>query len=88
MVELSNILTDNLWTILFYIVSSIILIGTLFQLFLQLPGGEKFYILIVKKYKPLYILTYILQLLSIVYFPAVAFYLFTVFYVNRQKTLF
>lgn len=84
----SNVETDGLWVLVFYVVSSILLIGTLFQIILSLPAGEKFYILVIKKFKVLHVITYILQLLSMVYFPVMAFYVFIVLYVNKSKTLF
>lgn len=86
--DLNNITVDNLWVIIFYVVSSVLLIGTLIQLMLLLPGGEKFYILVIKRYKVLYVIAYICRLLSIIYFPVVAFYIFTDLCVYKRKTLF
>lgn len=84
----NNVTVDNLWVIIFYVVSSVLLIGTLIQLMLLIPGGEKFYILVIKRYQILNILAYICRLLSIIYFPVVAFYLFTDLCVYKRKTLF
>lgn len=86
--ETNNLNVDNLWVILFYVISSVLLIGTLIQLMLLIPGGEKFYILVIKRYKVLYVLAYICRLLSIIYFPLAAFYIFTDLCVYKRKTLF
>jgi hypothetical protein len=86
--ETNNITVDNLWIIIFYVVSSVLFIGTLIQLMLLIPGGEKFYILVIKRYKILHVLAYICRLLSIIYFPAVAFYIFTDLCVYKRKKLF
>lgn len=84
----SNIDSETWIIILFFIISSILLCGTLLQIFLLLPLGDKFYNVVVKKIKWLYILVTIIKNLSIVYFPVVAFYIFIRLYLNKATTLF
>lgn len=81
---------NNEWWIitLFYIIASIILLGSVFELMLLIPALDKFYIMFVKKFKFLHVLGFILRILSIIFFPVAAFYIFTTLYTYKHKNLF
>lgn len=84
----SNVDSEIWIVILFFIISSILLCGTLLQIFLLLPLGDKFYNIVVKKIKWLYILITFIKNLSIIYFPVATFYIFIRLYLNKAITLF
>ena len=84
----SNIESEFWIVLLFFIISSVLLCGTLLQIFLLLPLGDKFYNVVVKKIKWLYILLTFIKNLSIIYFPIVSFYIFIRLYLNKAITLF
>ncbi|QKE44497.1 hypothetical protein Yalta_050 [Yalta virus] len=80
----------NEWWIitLFYIIASIILVGSIFQLMLIIPALDKFYILFIKKFPFLHTIGLSLRVLSIIFFPVACFYIFTTLYTYVHRTLF
>lgn len=81
---------NNEWWIitLFYIIASIVLLGSIFELMLLIPSLDKFYIMFVKKFKFLHTIGFALRILSIIFFPVAAFYIFTTLYTYAHKNLF
>lgn len=81
---------NNEWWIimLFYIIASIVLLGSVFEFMLLIPALDKFYIMFVKKFKFLHAIGYSLRVLSIIFFPVVAFYVFTTLYTYKHRNLF
>lgn len=85
----SNNIESSWWCIiLFYTISSILLIGCFINLILVSKFGESFNYYILKRHVIINVIIKILLWVSIFYFPIVAFYLFTQFYVYKNIDLF
>lgn len=83
----SNVESETVWIIFFYIISSILLLGTLVNIMLLLPSARPITILL-KRTVIIWLFVKILLWISIIYFPVISFYIFQTLYVNRQKKLF
>lgn len=86
--EPNNVNSNFLITILFYVISSILLIGVVINLISMTQYGLTFKHNFLNSFSIIKWISNILVWLSVIYFPVVAFYLFTVLYKNQSKELF
>lgn len=86
--DINNLTTEFYVILLFYIISSILVIGVLINIIFLTRWGNNLRITFLKKFAIIYILSKILLWMSVFYFPIVSFYLFTRYYVQKYKTLY
>lgn len=84
----NNIVSEFMYILIFYIVSSILCIGVLLNLIFLSKWGQSFRIKFIKSSYIINFLSNLLVYLSIIFFPSAAIYIFTQLYYYKSIKLF
>lgn len=84
----SNIETEYIYVIVFYILSGVMVIGLFYTLLTNTQFWKNFDILVIRKYFIAHFVLRLLKYMCMILFPVGALYLFTKLYVLKSKTLF
>lgn len=84
----NNIVSEFMYILIFYIISSILCIGVILNIIYISKWGQSFRIKIIKSNYIINLISNLLVYLSIIFFPSAAIYIFTQLYYFKAIKLF
>lgn len=84
----NNIVSEFMYILIFYIISSILCIGVILNIIYISKWGQSFRIKFIKSNYIINLISNLLVYLSIIFFPSAAIYIFTELYYYKATKLF